>query len=295
MKFSYPNVEIEVTSQGGTIHGYIVHVEVQGPSLETGMVLLMAPEPGKILRETPPVSAFASAAKKAVYDLLRVLELGAAGLADEVMKEERRFSRRDFEEKLQLAEEFERVAKEIGKPALEVAADGLDRRMMPMRRPRPGMGAAAAMGARIATAGGRQLREHGFSDIQEIRLVSKGPGLWFEAVEPPPLHGPREWSPRWKKNKDRVLLLRQGPHMWHVFYSFEGTGSGGDPTRALSGGLGDAVSTDEEMEKYCELVNAAPPRLVREYHGLSAAQGHCYQEAMEKEAREDAGDEDAGS
>lgn len=285
MKFSFPKVSIEATSQGGTYQGYLVHVTVQGPSSEAGMILLMAPEQGRVLTETPPISVYASAAKKAVYDLLRALELGADGLVDQIMKEERRFSRRDYEEKLQMAEEFHRVAEEVGKPALEVAAAGLDRRMLPLRRPRPGM-RGISLGAPVATAGGRQLREHGFSEIREIRLTSKGPGLWFEAFEPPPVMGPREWTPRAPKHKDQVLLLRQGPAMWHVFYTFEGTGSGGDPTRALVGGLGDAISTDEELEKYCELVNAAPARLVREYQGLSAAQGQCYETATQK-AEED--------
>lgn len=143
----------------------------------------------------------------------------------------------------------------------------------------PSMGASKP---KYATVGARELAKAGYRDITEIRLVGKGPGLWYEAGAPrQPNAGPRDWSPRWGKKGEEVLVLRQGPAIWHVFYRNQSTSSGGDPLRALKGGLGDAIGSDSEMERYCELVLSAPRRLAEEYDGLYAAQGQCYHERQE--------------
>lgn len=144
---------------------------------------------------------------------------------------------------------------------------------------KPSMGASKP---KYDTVGGRELAKAGYTAIVEIRLQGKGPGLWYEAVAPRrPNAGPRDWSPRWGKKGEEVLVLRQGPAIWHVFYRDQSTASGGDPLRALTGGLGDAIGSDSDLERYCELVLSAPRRLAEEYDGLYAAQGQCYHERQE--------------
>jgi hypothetical protein len=129
------------------------------------------------------------------------------------------------------------------------------------------------------TVGGRELEKAGFIEIREIKLAGKGLGLWYEALTPPAkTPDAKDWSPRKGWRREEVLMLRQQKTIWHVFYRFEGTGSGSDSVSALTGGLGDAISTDREMKRYCDLVLSAPERLSREYDGLYAAQGQCYAE-----------------
>lgn len=123
---------------------------------------------------------------------------------------------------------------------------------------------AKARAVKWRTRGARQLEKAGFRGVREISLKYKGPGLWYEAYEPLGTH---------------VCILRQGPAQWHVFYHYEATSSGGDPKSALHGGLGDAIGTDAELKRYCELVMRAPDRLVRKYNGLYAAMRQCYEEA----------------
>jgi hypothetical protein len=154
----------------------------------------------------------------------------------------------------------------------------------------PSMGASKP---KYATVGARELAKAGYTGIKEIRLVGKGPGLWYEAVSPKiPLSRPqdsatpRDWSPRWTEERkftkgEGVLVLRQGSGIWHVFYRGESTSSGGDPLGALTGGLGDAIGSDNDLERYCELVLSAPQRLAEEYDGLYAAQGQCYHDKQE--------------
>jgi hypothetical protein len=143
----------------------------------------------------------------------------------------------------------------------------------------PSMGASKP---KYATVGARELAKAGYTAIYEVKLRGKGPGLWYEAVAPrSPNAGPRDWSPRWGKKGEEVLVLRQGPAIWHVFYRDKSTASGGDPLRALTGGLGDAIGSDNDLERYCELVLSAPQRLAEGYDGLYAAQGQCYHDKQE--------------
>lgn len=129
------------------------------------------------------------------------------------------------------------------------------------------------------TVGARELAKAGYTEIYEVVIKYKGPGLWYEAAAPSkPGSGPRDWSPR---RGEQVLILRQGRGAWHVFYRYKATSSGGDPLRALRGGLGDAIGSDDDLERYCELVLSAPRRLADEYDGLYEAQGQCYHERRE--------------
>jgi hypothetical protein len=126
---------------------------------------------------------------------------------------------------------------------------------------------AKARAVKWRTRGARQLEKAGFRGVREISLKYKGPGLWYEAYEPYGTH---------------VCILRQGPAQWHVFYHYNATSSGSDPTSALRGGLGDAIDTDAQLKRYCELVMRAPDRLARKYEGLYSAMGQCYQEARQR-------------
>jgi len=74
---------------------------------------------------------------------------------------------------------------------------------------------------------------------------------------------------------ESILFLRQAPRIWHAFYRELATGSATTPHSALTGGLGDAVSTDAQLRAYCRLVQAAPMGLTARFAGLSAAQSQC--------------------
>ena len=130
------------------------------------------------------------------------------------------------------------------------------------------------------TAGYRELKRHGFRNIYEVKLKWKGPGLWYEAEVPSSRgFGPKEWTPR--TTGETVLFLRQAKNRWHAFYQAEATGSGQTAAHALVGGLGDAIDTDAQMKRYCDLVLSAPERLTHEYDGLFAAQRQCWHERQE--------------
>lgn len=76
-----------------------------------------------------------------------------------------------------------------------------------------------------------------------------------------------------------ILFLRQAPRIWHAFYRERATGSGTTPLAALTGGLGDALSTDAEMRAYLKLVLAAPDKFIAQFDGLYAAVDQCHSEA----------------
>ena len=78
-----------------------------------------------------------------------------------------------------------------------------------------------------------------------------------------------------------ILFLRQGPRVWHAFYTDEATGSGSTPQAALTGRIGSLI---ENPHYYCRSVMSAPERLVQQFGGLSAAQSQCASEGMSSEA-----------
>lgn len=76
----------------------------------------------------------------------------------------------------------------------------------------------------------------------------------------------------------RYVMLRMRTGIWHSFGEERATGSGGDPSHALYGGLGDVVESNSELRAYCRAIMSAPSGLSRKYDGLSAAQSACYNE-----------------
>lgn len=105
---------------------------------------------------------------------------------------------------------------------------------------------------RRKTAGEAELEEHGFL---EVRLVRNGRTQWYTA----------------KDGNEEICFLRMGRGTWHAFYAYRATGSGGDPRRALNGGLGDVIDDHWAMKGYCAAVLRAPDALVRKFDGLYAA------------------------
>ncbi len=77
---------------------------------------------------------------------------------------------------------------------------------------------------------------------------------------------------------ETILFLKQGPRAWHAFYRERATGSGSTPRAALSGGLGDVISSDAELRGYCKAVLAAPSELASQFAGLYDAQVQCHEE-----------------
>lgn len=101
------------------------------------------------------------------------------------------------------------------------------------------------------TKGEIALTEHGFTEVVNVRG-----GTWFKAKAP---------------NGEAVALLRQGAGAWHAFFAYRATASGGDPKRALTGGLGDVIGDAFAMMSYCHAVRNAPDSLVMEFDGLYGA------------------------
>jgi hypothetical protein len=281
MFFEYPSFKLSVESQGSTAMGYLFTITVESSSASTTTMMLIGPPPGGHLHSVPPAASFAAAAHKVVQDLRMLLSEGVDKVVDARMRLERRVLRRDLEEATELAMEALEVAQSVDERDLVQAERDIARRIDQggIRRTKPRIGMGTSEQAR--TAGARQLESHGFTEIHEIALVGKGRGLWYEAKEPPPSwKTPHDWTPRGEPG-EHVLLLRQAPNIWHAFYKTPTTGSGGDPRRALTGGLGDAIGTDAEMERYCDLVLAAPRRLAEDYSGLYEAQGQCFHDRQE--------------
>lgn len=115
-----------------------------------------------------------------------------------------------------------------------------------------------------STLGAKALRAFGFTEVKEYADENGARGYWYEAVTP--------------DGSDHVVLLRQRANAWHVFYLFRATGSGQDPVRAMTGGLGDAIYDDNDLRRYCDLVLRAPDELARRFDGLYEAQSQCYNE-----------------
>jgi hypothetical protein len=102
------------------------------------------------------------------------------------------------------------------------------------------------------TRGERELRQAGFG------VSANYGGRWFETVAP---------------NGERGVFLRQSAYRWHWFLSEHvATGSGSNPTAAMSGGLGDVIDTDSQLRTYSRLVLEAPAALVRVCASLYTAQ-----------------------
>lgn len=281
MFLEYPSFSLRVEFSGSTPMGYLFLVTVENPGISDSVMLQIAPPPGAGIYSRSPVASFAAAGHKVVSDLRKLLSIGVDAFVDDRMRSERRVSRRDLEEAVEMADHSLAVARTIDERDLITAEKDIAEKMSPVggiRRRRPGMGDAETS----RSPGARQLAQARFTDIHEIVLTGKGPGLWYEATEPPPSwKSPQDWTPRAEPG-ERVLLLRQAPNIWHVFYRASATASGHDPRRALTGGLGDVIGDDAEMERYCNLVLAAPRRLAEDYSGLSEAQGQCFHERQQQ-------------
>lgn len=280
MHLEYPSFNLTVESMGSTPAGYLFLVTIENPRISDSIMLQIAPPPGGGIYSRPPAASFAAAGHKAVSDLRKLLSIGVDAFVDDRMRDERRVSRRDLEEAIEMAEHSLEVARALDERDLVAAEKDVAERMSQgegIRRRRPGMGDAGTP----RSPGARQLVQAGFTEIYEVVLTGKGPGLWYEATEPPPhWKEAQDWTPRAEPG-DRVLLLRQAPNIWHAFYRAAATASGHDPKSALTGGLGDAIDSDAQMERYCELVLAAPRRLAEDYAGLYEAQGQCFHERQQ--------------
>lgn len=280
MEFEYPGLVIDVDFHSASPRGFLFLVTIAGDGVENVVMIQNSPPPGVSPMDEPPTAAFASAALKAVTDMRRILAVGLDQAVQDIMRLERRFSRQDEREKTEMMETALAVAESVGDPQLAEAQDDLEKRIRERpktKKRKTFLGAAAEP----KTAGARELVRDGFTVVKEISLVGKGPGLWYEVLEPPGT--PKEWSPRGGMAKDQVLMLRQKNDVWHTFYKFVGTGSGGTPRQALTGGLGDVIDFDSQIEAYCNLVLAAPARLAQEYDGLYSAQGSCFADRSERD------------
>lgn len=278
MLLQYPSLNLSVEPQGATPGAYLFLITVETSSASTATMMLIGPPPGGYVHSVPPADTYAAAAHKMIVDMRMLLAEGVDKFVETRMRAERRVSRRDLEEAEELATHTLEAAKSIDerdlmeaeKDTLQKIESGGIRR----KRPRPQMGDAGA----IRTSGARELAAHGFTDIHAISVADKGPGLWYEATEPSPSwKSPHDWTPR-ADPPEQVLLLRQAPDIWHVFYRYNATTSGSDPGHALKGGLGDAIDSNAQMKRYCDLVLAAPSRLSEEYDGLNAAKSQCYED-----------------
>lgn len=282
MEFQYPSFEVEAQFQGSTQTYYSFLVMARtGGAAHAAWIMLDAPE-GVIHGGPPPAQASAAAALKLVSDMRSVLNDGVEKHVQDIMRQERRFTKQDEEEKVQIAESAFNFAEHVGAEELAEAQADLEKlvRTKPVGKKRRTM-MGAADGPR--TVGAQELIRDGFTVLKEVSLVGKGPGQWYEVLEPPSL-APKEWNPRakHKRPKDQLLMLRQKNGAWHAFYQFAGTGSGSTPRAALTGGLGDVMDTDSQIRGYCDLVLAAPRRLAQAYEGLYAAQGSCFAERSER-------------
>lgn len=287
MEFEYPSFRMNLEFQGIVRDAYYFMISIEAADIEHVIPFQLGAPRGIPLREPPPSPAFYAAALYIVHDLRELLREGVQKSVDRHMRAERRASHLELQEKTEMTEHAMDVAKAIGEGELAKAEADLTRRLQaPQKRGRSRM---SGLGESYKTAGARQLAEDGFTEIREIALTGKGPGLWYEATEPAFVlfpKGPHEWTPRRKPEakRDTVLLLRQGRNIWHLFYAFEGTGSGASPKEALSGGLGDVLDLDKSIRRYCDLVLAAPERLVTTYAGLRAAQSQCEHELQNQDS-----------
>lgn len=283
MNLEYPSFDLTIEHTGSSLQGYVFMISLGNQEISTSTMVLIPYRSG-FGPKAPPTGAVAAAGQHLVSDLRKLLSIGVDAFVDERMIAERRVTRRDAAEATELATHHLEVAQALDEQDLAAAEKDLSELAAggrPKKRRRPEMGKPGEP----RTAGARQLAAAGFTDIHEISLVGKGPGLWYEATEPPPKWStPHDWSPR-GETRDRALLLRQGQHIWHAFFRYSATGSGSDPFWALKGGLGDVIDTDAQLERYCELVLAAPRRLSEDYSGLYEAQGQCYNSRQEDASR----------
>ncbi len=127
----------------------------------------------------------------------------------------------------------------------------------------------------------RQLTEAGYVLIKALSTRRKIGDGWVDGNgnPTPPLYEAAK-SGRWFEvqtpSSDHGLLLRQGPHCYHVFGSSCWTASGSNLTTAHRGGLGDAIGTDSQMRTYKRLVESAPRKWADDFEGLSAAKSQVY-------------------
>jgi hypothetical protein len=132
----------------------------------------------------------------------------------------------------------------------------------------------------------RQLAKAGYALVRALSTRRKISDGWVDANGNPtaPLYGPSK-SGQWfvvrtpdspSADSDTALLLRQGPHCYHVFGKACWTASGSSLLTAYRGGLGDAIGTDSQMRTYCRLVSRAPETWAMEFEGLSAAKSQVW-------------------
>jgi hypothetical protein len=139
--------------------------------------------------------------------------------------------------------------------------------------------------AKPMTQGYKELTKAGFGNVKQLGTRERLGDEWVTDASGnvvPGLKGPARYG-KWfecdvpratlqiAESNERVLMLRQSRNIWHAFYSYTATASGGDPARALTGGLGDAIDTDEELKSYSRLVSEAPVGWADRFQGLSAA------------------------
>jgi hypothetical protein len=138
MTFDFDVFRVVVQPQGAAYDRYYFMVVVESPEGHATSLILDGPirlDPtGRSDAGPPNREDFAGAAWKVVNDLLQLLRLGVDAYVKESMRAERRFLKRDVEERHQMAEEQFPHAQAIGEQALAAAEESL-RKEFEMPRP----------------------------------------------------------------------------------------------------------------------------------------------------------------
>lgn len=130
MDYEYPSFAVDVQYQGTDGRGYYyLLVLVQAEGAQNAVMLQMAPPPHLRPTAEPRPQAYAAAALKIVHDMRRVLRDGVEKHAQEIMREERRFTARDQAEKLEAAENAFAVAEQVGEQELAEAQADLEKQV----------------------------------------------------------------------------------------------------------------------------------------------------------------------
>lgn len=129
MDYEYPSFAVDVQYQGTNGQSYYFLVLSQAGSAENAVMLQIAPPPALRPTAEPRPQAYAAAALKIVHDMRRVLKDGVEKHAHDIMREERRFTARDQEEKLEAAENAFAVAEQIGEQELAEAQVDLEKQI----------------------------------------------------------------------------------------------------------------------------------------------------------------------
>jgi hypothetical protein len=87
-----------------------------------------------------------------------------------------------------------------------------------------------------------QLEQAGYTNVVAIRK-----GRWYTAT----------------KNNDPCAILYQHDNAWHWFHAVhQATASGSSASQAANGGLGDAISDDDDMKQYKRMIRQTPPGIL---------------------------------